>query len=166
MNALRWIVRAVVFAVIAVALGVFSQWPSYQAFPQGKAEVIVSFSLYGARAQACRELSEKEMADLPANMRRPKICPRPRVPVLIDVNIDGEQVLHETLAPSGFAHDGAAQIYRKFQVPSGSHEFEVAIRNSKRSDGYDMVETRTFDLSDKEILVVDVREDKGIWFRN
>lgn len=160
-----WVFRAVLFSAIAVVLGVFSQYPSYQAFPQDKAQVIVSFSLYGARAQPCRELTEKEMADLPANMRRPTICPRPRTPVLIEMKIDGEVALFEWLAPTGFAKDGPAQIFEKFQIPVGSHELTVAIRNTNRPEGYDMIERRTFNLGAREILVVDFREDKGIWFR-
>ena len=153
-------------ATVASALGVFSQWPTYRPLPPNKAVVVVSFSHVGTRAEPCRELNERELSDLPANMRRPKICPRRRIPVLVEVKANGEFLLRQTLPPSGFAGDGPAQIYEKFLIPSGEHIFEVAIRDSKRSKGFDFVSNKTIRLEDREVLVVDLRPDRGIWFRH
>lgn len=161
LKALRYAGQAVAYALTAAILGYFSVAPTYEHFPPGEAQVTISFAHSAKPKGECRRLSAEELAALPANMRQPLSCPRERLPVFVELEIDNEVLLAESLPPTGIAGDGAARIYRKFTVPPGEHSIVARLRDSDRTEGFDYVREAEIDLAPQETFVVDFKADLG-----
>lgn len=161
MTALRWAAQALVYAVFAAALGYFSAGPAYVHHPPDRALVKLSFSHAGARETECRRLTPEEIADLPANMRRPLDCPRGRVSLLVELELDGTLLYRAELPPSGVAGDGASTVYQRFPVAAGRHRLVARLRDSRRSEGFDYERSETVELRPRQNFVVDFRADTG-----
>ena len=102
----RAFAQLALYAGFAVVVATFSAYPPYARVDPGNAVVKLSFSHAGAHREACRTLSSQELAALAPNMRSGVDCPRERVPVTVELDIDGERVYHAALPPSGLAGDG------------------------------------------------------------
>jgi len=89
-NFVRYAGKFAFFAVFAAFIGYFSNQPVYQRVPDGMAQIKLSFAHGGARKVDCRKLTSKEIAKLPANERRPNTCTRERIPVHIQLTLNGE----------------------------------------------------------------------------
>src|SRR5690606_22779300 len=95
------------------------------------------------------------------NMRAPVSCPRERSPILVEVDVDGVTVLRQTAQPAGMSRDGAASVYQRFEVPAGTHRFDVRLRDSARTEGFDFQLSDTVDLKPAQVLVIDFSAEKG-----
>ena len=157
----RWLGQALVLAIGAALIAYFSVQPSHQSFPADKAQIKLSFAHVGKPKGECHRLTREELEALPPNMRKPTKCPRERVPLLIELEIDGERVIGETIEPSGVAKDLPARIYRKFEVAPGAHRVVARLRDSARTEGFDYVREAEITLAPLDILVVDFRPDLG-----
>jgi hypothetical protein len=121
-----WLGQALLYALFAVFIGVFSHWPVYHPLPPGEALIKVSFTHTGKPVGDCRPLTEAEKAKLPPQMRPKQICPRERSPVSIEVDINGQRVLARTAEPSGLKRDGSSAVYQRLQVPAGEQKSPCA----------------------------------------
>ena len=160
-NPLRLILQAVMYAAFAVGIGYFSFNPAYQHFSPDQALIKLSFSHAGVHEQECRRLSPDEIAELPPNMRRPLACSRERVPLLIDIRLDGEVLYHDYLPPSGLSKDGESTVYKRFPVRSGTYKLTARLRDSRREEGFDYELSETIILEPLQNFVIDFRIDTG-----
>lgn len=154
--------QVVIYALVALALGVLSDSPSWQAHSEDKAEIVLSFSHGGAR-RGCRTLSDAELADLAPNMR-PKnrqVCPRERVPVAILLLLDGETIVDAILPPTGLTGDSPSRIYQRLSVAAGSYELQAHLRDTDRAEGYDYDFSQSVRLRPRQRVVLDFRQDLG-----
>jgi hypothetical protein len=94
-------------------------------------------------------------------MRRKESCPRERVPVVIEMDVDRKPAHRESLRPSGLSGDGPSRIYRRFELPPGQHEVALRLRDSERATGFDYERSFTVDLSPRRNLVIDFRTEAG-----
>jgi hypothetical protein len=154
--------QVVIYALVAVALGVLSDTPRWQAHPEEKAEIMLSFSHGGGR-MGCRTLTEEELADIAPNMRRKnrQVCPRERIPVMVRLTLNGETVVDALLPPSGLTGDSPSRIYKRLQVPTGSYALHAQLRDTERAAGYDYDFTQSVVLEPRQRLVIDFRQDLG-----
>ena len=146
------------FALVVVAL---SSWPSYTRIDAGNAVIKLSFSHAGESREPCRTLSPEELAALAANMRSGVDCPRERVPVVVELEIDGERIYHAALAPSGLAGDGPSSVYERFEVPAGPYRIRVRLRDTRREGGFDHEGTTDVRLAARQSFVIDFRAELG-----
>lgn len=158
--------QAVIYAGFAVFLGIFANSPPYARVPDGSALIKLSFA-HGAKAKGeCRRLSQEELAELAANMRRAEVCPRERLPVYIHMLIDGEVVVDRLLPPTGLHSDGPSRIYERIIVPSGTHDIQVSLRDTVRDEGYDYQESHSIDLAPGQSLAIDFHAgEEGFMFQ-
>lgn len=156
--------QALLFAAFMLVVGVLSSAPRYRWLGSGQAMVTVSFSHAGSPAGECRELSAAELEELAPNMRRPRECPRERVPLHLVLRIDGRTVVDRSLPPSGLWNDGAASIHQRFRVDAGNHEIEAMLRDTLRESGFDHSRRDSVRLEPGENLVIDFGAD-GFSFR-
>jgi hypothetical protein len=161
LNPLKYLAQALVFAVAAVFIGYFSASPVYRQLPEGMAQIKLSFRHGAARVEDCRKLTPKEIAKLPANERRPNTCTRERMPITVEIRLDGQPLYAAVLEPTGLSRDGPAETYRKFIVPAGRHRFEARLRDSKRTEGFDFETVKDIDLVPHQNLAVDFKADQG-----
>jgi hypothetical protein len=153
--------QAIAYALFAAAIGYFATTPAYTHLAPGKAVIKLSFSHAGAHREECRQLTQEELDRLAPNMRRPMDCPRARVPLLIELELDGELLYHDELPPSGLANDGSSTAYRKFPVAAGQHHIVARLRDSRRSEGYDYEKAADITLTPQQNFVVDFRPELG-----
>lgn len=157
----RFIGQALAYALFAGAIGVLATEPRYSPIDPQAAMIKLSFTHVGQRAGACRTLSAEELARLPPNMRQAQDCPRARVPLRVELELDGRLLLARELPAAGLSHDRAASLYEKFTVPSGRHRVAVRLRDSARATGFDYESTREVELRPRQNFVIDFRQEAG-----
>lgn len=156
----RYIIGQIIaFIPFAFGLGYFSNSPSYTYHDPELALIMVSFSHASERKEECRHYTTEEIAALAPNMRRPMDCPRERLPVYVEVIMDGKSLLSKSYNPTGLSKDGAASIYERIPVKSGSHQIIAKLRDSSRESGFDYESNISINLDAKEIFVIDFRKD-------
>ena len=159
--AFRVFAQLALYAGFAFMVVTFSGYPSYARVEPGDAVVKLSFSHAGARREPCRTLSSEELAALAPNMRSGVDCPRERVPVTVELEIDGEPVYDAVLPASGLANDGPSSVYERFVVPAGAHEIRVRLRDTAREHGFDYEHTAAVRLAPRQSFVIDFRAELG-----
>ena len=160
-NPMQYLGQAVAYVLFAVVVGYFSASPVYRYLDPDKALIKLNFSHAGQHKQECRRYTQEELDQLPPNMRRPMDCTRERVPLLVELEINGELQLKQSVPPSGIASDGAATVYEKFQVPSGTHTGSGRMRDSRREQGYDYATEKVVNVESGQVLVIDFEPETG-----
>lgn len=157
----RLLGQGLAYLAFGLTLAYASNRPIYHHFPADKALIKVSLSHSGKPKGECRTLSAAELGEMNQNMRRPKICPRERLPLTVEILLDGAPLMREVLPPSGLSKDGAAHLYRRFVVPPGHHRIEARLRDSARTQGFDYEGTTEVALAPEQNFVIDFRSETG-----
>ncbi|HUS54417.1 MAG TPA: hypothetical protein VMY41_10490 [Thermohalobaculum sp.] len=149
----RLIFGTIATTAIIAGVALLSAWPSYRAIPEGVGVVKLSFSHGGARN--CRQLTPTELAKLPPNMRRKEVCDRRRLPVYVEMDLDGHAVYRASLPSSGIAGDGPSRVYQRFQLPAGEHDITIRLRDTARAEGFDYATERRVALAPEQSFAID-----------
>ena len=157
----RYLGQFIAYALFAAVIGYFSTQPAYTHLAADEALIKLSFSHAGAHIQECRKLSQEELDRLPPNMRRPMECPRGRVALLVELELDGKLLYRDTLPPSGLSGDGGSTAYMTFPVTAGTHHLVARLRDSRRADGFDYEQEDTLILTPQQNFVIDFRPEHG-----
>jgi len=158
---LRYAGQAALYALFAAAVGYFSTSPRYQHLPPDQALLRLSFS-HSAKLKAdCRRRTDAELAKLPANMRAPLDCPRERSPVVVSVELDGTELVHETFAPSGLSRDGASTGYRRLPIAAGRHQVRARFNDDARVSGFNYERDRIVDAAAGQVVLIDFAAERG-----
>ncbi|TAK48704.1 MAG: hydrogenase iron-sulfur subunit [Betaproteobacteria bacterium] len=156
--------RAIQFAVFMLAAALLA-WlsfdPPYRPLGEGEALVRVIVVHAGERLVPCRTLSAAELAARAPNMRAPEACARGRHPVPLRIELGGEVLIDEQLAPSGIARDGAAQLYRRFAVPAGQKALRVRVAEAPRPGARAWEREEEVRLAPGRVLTIDFRPQQG-----
>lgn len=160
-SCLRYGGQILVLAGFVTFIGYFSSHPDIKRFPDGMAQIKLSFAHGGARKIDCRKLTAQEIAKLPANERRPNTCTRERIPIHVRLTLDDQLLYDELLPATGLSQDGPARTYKKFAVPAGPHTIVARLRDSKRAKGFDYETVYQADLKPLQNLAVDFKADSG-----
>jgi hypothetical protein len=163
---MAWIGQVLLYGAFALAIGVFSRWPTYHPIAPGQALIKLSFTRVGKPVGDCRKPSAEEQAKLPPNMRAPEICPRERSPITVQVDVDGQRALERVAAPTGLSKDGAAAVYERLLVPAGERRIAVSLSDDVRARATPYVREAKVPLAPGQVLVIDFDTEKGgITFR-
>ena len=158
---IAWIGQVLLYGLFALVIGVFSSWPPYRHLAADQALIKLSFNHQGKPVSACRDATPEELAKLPPNMRAPRICPRERSPITVELDLDGAGVLRHVAIPSGLSRDGTSAYYHRMQVAAGPHRLVVRLKDDVRSPGVDYVREASVTLEPAQILVIDFDPGKG-----
>jgi len=165
---LQYISQGLFYALFMGVIGYFSTLPAYTHLQPDETLIKLSFRHAGEIAGACRERTPEEMAKLPVYQRKggTKVCPRGRSDVIVELELDGKQLYHEILRPTGLAHSSNSNIYRRIPVKAGVHTLKG--RLSDRSDGvFNYTHEETITLAAGRIMVIDFKAATGGFiFRN
>ena len=153
--------QLIAYAAFAAVVGYFSTQPAYTHLASDKAQIKLSFSHAGAHVSECRKLTQEELDRLPPNMRRPLDCPRERLAVLVELDLDGKLLYQQALPPAGLSSDGASTAYAKFPVIAGTHHLVARLRDSRRKEGFDYEKEATLNLAPQQNLIIDFRPELG-----
>jgi hypothetical protein len=153
--------QAIAYTLFAMVVGYFATQPAYTHLDPGKAQIKLSFGHAGEHTTACRRLTQEELNQMAPNMRRPLDCPRGRLPVLIELELDGELLYRAEVPPSGLAGDGVSTAYKTFAVDPGQHQLVARLRDSNRSEGFDYEKASGITLSPQQNFVIDFHPSRG-----
>lgn len=156
-----WFAQALLYALFALVIGVFSHWPSYRHLAPDTALIKLSLVHAGKPIGECRERSTEELAALPPNMRAPTVCPRERSPVTVELDIDEAAAVRLEARPAGLRRDGASAVYRRLTVPAGERLIAVRLHDDVRHDGFTHSLQRRVVLSPAQVLVIDFDAERG-----
>jgi hypothetical protein len=158
---LRFLLQVLFYTAFAVAVGYFSFWPTYQYAAPEIATVKLSLSHATERVVPCVTLTPQEVAELPPNMRRTQSCERQRLPLALELDVDGEQAYQLVAAPSGLWEDGPASVYERFDLEPGPHTITVRMRETARDSGWDYTHTEDVLLRAGHYLTITFRAENG-----
>lgn len=160
-GSVRLIAQACAYAVFAALIGYFSAAPHYTHFDPSLALIKLSFSHAAQPVRECRRLTPGELAELAPNMRQPLDCPRERLALLVELELDGVVVYRALHPPTGLWSDGPSAVYRRFPVPPGRHRLTARLRDSRRTQGFDYQRSEDIELSAQQNFVIDFRPNNG-----
>lgn len=151
--------QIVATGALLATVAYFASAPGYRYFGPQESLVKVSIIHASQRREACRQRTKEELEALPPNMRAARQCSRERVPLLVEVDVDGKRALTTVAKPAGLASDLSATVYQLFRVPAGGHRIAVRMRDSARTEGYDYAAEQALDLKPHQVLIVDFDAD-------
>lgn len=161
-----WVGQALLYGAFALAIGVFSHWPTYRHLADDEALIKLSFTHAAQRVDECRKRTPEELAKLPPNMRTPTQCGRERAPVVVEVDLDGKPAIRHVAQPSGLSRDGASAVYQRITVPAGKHHIAVRLKDRVGAERFDYEAEKSVELAPAQILVIDFDSQHGaITFR-
>ncbi|HEX6092403.1 MAG TPA: hypothetical protein VFZ07_03570 [Dongiaceae bacterium] len=158
---LQYPLQAMVYLAIAAVIGVFSLWPPVVHFPAEQAQIKLSLAHGAGRKEECHQRTAEELKQLAPNMRKQIDCPRERLPVWIEILVDGRSIYRASLPPTGLSGDGPSRIYARFNVAPGPRHLQLRLRDSARTEGFDYELDRIIDLKPQQNLAVDFRPELG-----
>lgn len=161
---LRYPLQALNYTLFMVLVWYFSAAPPYRQLTPEQAVITVAFAHAGERREACRELSQEDLAKLPPNMRAPMDCPRERSPVSVDLLIDDQLVIDEVRNAPGIYSDLGVDVYRSAKVIAGEHRLLVHMNDNARVDGPTHVHEEVVTLKPAQHLVINFDSDTGKFF--
>ena len=167
LNIFKYAGQAIIYAAIMATLGYFSTLPAYEHFPPENAMIKLTFAHGGTHLGNCVRKTREELMDLPPNMRKQVRCNRERVPITVELEIDGTKVYSKTPTPAGLRKDGPSQVYEAFPLKAGSHSLVMRMRDTKRSDGgWDYVKEAEVELGPQQLFVIQFRPEAGGFYFN
>ena len=149
------------YVAFAATVAYFSFWPQYEYASPDRSVVKVSLSHAAERVTPCVRLSPQEIAELAPNMRRAEICERQRLPLTLELDVDGQPALRLVAAPSGLWEDGPASIYERFDLEPGPHRVAARLRDTARADGWDYTHVEDVVLEPGRYLTITFRAETG-----
>ena len=160
-NLSRIPLQVVAYAAFAAVVGYFATMPRYQYSDPGMAGVKISLSHAADRVEECVQLTQEQIAELAANMRTTESCERQRLPLFLELDVDGSRVLEIEAPPSGLWGDGPASVYERFNLEPGSHEISIRMRSTGRAEGWDYVKTDKVALESGRYFTVTFKAATG-----
>jgi hypothetical protein len=129
--------QAALYVAFAAGLGWFASNPSYRYADPAMASVKVSLSHAADRVEPCVQLTPEQIAKLAMNMKQTEACERERLPLHIEIDIDGDTLFSLQAEPTGLWSDGPSSVYERFDVAPGAHRVTARLRDTARTDGWD-----------------------------
>ncbi|MDJ0776789.1 MAG: hypothetical protein QNJ85_02925 [Gammaproteobacteria bacterium] len=158
---LRFLLQAFNYALFMAIVCYFATSPSIRILDDDEAVLTIAFAHAGQLREPCRRLSQEELNQLPANMRRLEDCPRERSPVTIEARLDGEILYRETLQPPGLFEDGGVDIYFSARIPAGDHRLALGLNDSVREQGFNLRLERDVSIAPARVLLVGFDQKTG-----
>lgn len=160
-SASRMALQVVAYIAFAVVVGYLSFWPRYQYGASDMATVKLSLSHATERVVPCVQLTPQEIADLPPNMRRTQTCERQRLPLSVQLEVDGEITIDLQATAAGLWEDGPASVYQRFDLVPGAHTITARLRDTARAEGWDYTSTENVVLEAGRYLTITFKAENG-----
>lgn len=161
----RWhhlAIGGLISLVVVLATAKLSTWPDWQSVPDDHALIRLSFTQSGVKT--CRDRTPEELAALPRNMRQSQICDRRRADIYVEMELNGTPVLAEHVPPTGISGSGPSRVYRGFELPAGTYDIALRLRDNPALDGFTSETTRQVQLAPGESLAIDYDPSQGGFF--
>ena len=155
------VVQVLLYVAFAVFVGYFSIAPSYRYADSEMASIKLSLSHAADRVSECVKLTLDEINARARRGESVNECERERLPLTVEVDVDGVTVLSVTAAPSGLWSDGPASVYERIEIEAGPHTVTARLRDSARAAGWDHEYKEDVVLSPGRYFTIRFREETG-----
>ena len=155
------LVQALLYAAFAVFIGYFSLSPAYRYADPDRAEIKLSLSHAAERVDECVELTPQEINERALAGEPLSQCGRERLPLTIELEIDGLIVYRGLARPSGLWSDGPASVYERFDVDAGVHTITARLRDTRRDEGWDYTHSEQVRLTPQRYFTITFRAETG-----
>lgn len=131
MTTSRFLWRAVgavggVLAALGLRWSTVASWPT-RAATGDFAQVRLSLSARPERVEQCRQLTDDELAKLPAHMRLRTQCEGHSASYRLAIAVNGESLVLDTLRGGGLRHDRPIHVFREYDVPPGEKRLRIDV---------------------------------------
>ena len=155
------VAQAFLYAVFAASVGYLSVAPTYQYADPNLAVIKFSLSHAADRVEECikltpQQINERAMKGEPINE-----CERARLPLAVELDVDGTTVLSMAAFPSGLWNDGPASVYERLAVDAGVHTITARLRDSERETGWDYEYSEQVNLAPGHYFTITFRGENG-----
>jgi coenzyme F420-reducing hydrogenase delta subunit len=141
---------AVLFLLLPTLLiWYFSDSPVYSPIKGDESLLLFTMNHRGERVTPCVEPTIEEL-----KARNFTECERERVPVIVELEIDGVKALSKTYPPRGIKRDGPSYAYEKIRVAPGLHRISIRIRDS-REERFDYHFDRSIEFEAGRVVIID-----------
>ncbi len=154
-------IQAILHVAFAAFIGYLSVAPAYQYAAPELAVIKLSLSHAADRVEECVKLTPDEINARALQGQSLGECGRERLPVRVEVDVDGRTVIGVTAEPSGLWSDGPASVYERIPVAAGSHTITVRLRDSARESGWDYEQTGNVNLEAGRYFTITFRAANG-----
>lgn len=155
------IVQVLLYGFFCAAVAYLSAAPTYHHADPELAAIKLSLSHAANRVEECIKLTPQQINERAQRGERLNDCERERLPLMIELDIDGATALSVSAAPSGLWRDGPASVYERLQVAAGPHRVAVRLRDSARGDGWDYEHTEDVTLVPGRYFTITFRAENG-----
>jgi hypothetical protein len=155
------VLQVVLYAAFAAFTGYLSIAPAYQYADAEIAVLKLSVSHAAERVEECVRLTPDEINARALKGESLNDCGRERLPLSVEVDVDGETVIAVTAKPSGLWSDGPSSVYERIGVAAGPHIVTVRLRDSARESGWDYEHTESVYLSPGRYFTITFRAANG-----
>lgn len=155
------VVQALLYGVFAAVIGFLSVAPAYHHADPELAVVKLSLSHAAERVEECVRLTPQQINERATRGAPINECQRERLPLAVELDVDGTTVLSLDAAPSGIWGDGPASVYERIAITAGPHTIAVRLRDSARDRGWDYEYSETVDLAPGRYFTITFRPENG-----
>jgi len=155
------LVQVLLYAAFAAAVGYFSIAPGYRYADPGLATIKLSLSHAADRVEACVKLTPQQINERAQAGKTLNECSRERLPLTVELDIDGTRIQQITAMPSGLWNDGPASVYERLSVEPGTHTITVRLRDTARSHGWDYEHSEHVTLVPGRYFTITFRAEAG-----
>ena len=124
MRALRRAAQVLTTAALTLAVVALSRIP-WEAEPSDDALLRLAWRYRSPLVDQCRRLDEREQAQRPAHMRRAEECERRLRPYRLELELDGRDVLDDSVTARGARGDRPLSVFREMTLAPGPHRIKL-----------------------------------------
>ena len=154
----QYLGQALLYGLFFVPLVYFTSAPLYQHQDADAGTLKLAVRHVGKIVGECEQLDAEQYANLPANMKRPEICPRERSPLQIEMRLDDETLYRATVPASGLHSDGVSSMYRRFAIPAGTHRLQLSMNDDVAEDAPTWELERDIEVAPAQVVVVSFKD--------
>lgn len=146
--------QIVFYLLFFTFIGYFADQPEFDNLAADEALITLAIRHAGKLIGECRALDASEIAQLAANMRVLKTCPRERSPLQVELIVNDDVVFVDSIEPAGLYSDGISATYARFNVKAESVHLSVKVDDDAGSEGYSHRFEGDYNLDPADILVI------------
>lgn len=160
-KAVSMALQVFLYMTFAASLAWFATNPPYRYADAAMSSVKVSLSHAADRVEPCVQLTPEQIAELAMNMKQTEACERERLPLFLEIDMDGETVFSLQAEPTGVWNDGPSSVYERFEVPPGPHRITARLRDTARTEGWDYTDSADVVLEPGRYFTVTFKAETG-----
>ena len=155
----RYFGQAVLYALFFLPLVYFSHSPNFRNLNDNIAVLKVAVRHPGEIIGECTSSTVEGHGMRPSSMTQAiEICPRERSPLQLELIMDGKTLYSATVPPSGLHNDGISSMYRRFELPAGSHHLQIKMNDDVKVEGYNWQLEQEITLKPAQVMVASFKE--------